>query len=81
MGDIRALLLRMGRVAMVVMAGLALHADGKHGIIHDFLQVGISEAQVVDPLVLSRPTVEVQPGMPAPLCTDVILQDVPFEMY
>ena len=38
-GNVRSLLLWMGRVAMVVMAGLALHADGEHGILHDFVQV------------------------------------------
>jgi len=77
-GDIRRIMLWMGRIAMVVMAGLALHADSEHGILHDFLQVGIPDITVAAPMLdMDVDDVEAVPPSTAPLFTDVMLQDLP----
>ena len=79
-----------GRLAMMSMAVLALHADATNGLLHDFLEnegeLRGSTAAYVKPGAAPEPGSlkpldrEVNVAFAASLASDVVLQDIPIDL-
>ena len=95
-GQVREIAIACGRVAMLLMACLALHADIEHGILHDFIEgVGGDSVKELNSAAttLAPPTpperdlaqlpIEVEAaaeGLFENLVSDVVLQDIPLSV-